>query len=967
VILRRVTLLAALLVFPDQSGQTNELPERTAAVLNFSDTSVGPAQEEYGWLSKGLADMCINQLTQVPGLRLVTREHMQTLLEEADLVDSLMGADALPRDSGEWLQKYLSVDDVLFGTYTIDGGTVRLQLNLIDQESGEVLGSYVEEGAFDELLDMQGRLVQRVASRMLGHDAADGEVLELPRWSNSMEAAGNLYEGIDHFDAGRFTEAWYAFRQALEVDPNYADGRYWAARMSYYRQDYEHARLEFDRFVLGSPAHPRAGDAIMEYVHSFERLAHTPGDILDVYETLGASDWKDARVYHQADFTSSSHLSDWLRKREQQVLRYQGRLPEAFRLLEEGFDDSEPKAEDAYKRGWKNDASRLMRGIAELSEDSENRRLESIHTPFKDIVLSLEDPTAGEDLKDTDLHGAGYRWGTNHRILAPPGYAMKKVTATVMRTNDPRCDAVCRLQIRRYRYVDIDTCWTTNQEGKDHNYVFDVPLPPGCTWFYLRPEFQAKARSFTKSDCNASFDGWSIVAELEPLGEVGRIQLTVENCARFKALVDDRYARCFNGVIGGLNPGSHRITVANMWPGGWGFAPVHRDVTVVPNETASLDVALNLSDALHDQGWEDPVPVAADYPWFKHRPRRRENYFGGQPCLLQNRRDSGLVIVWSHLDDLWVATSSDGVSWNAQYSLATPANSAHTEHNPRMIQDEQGRYCLLFHSDRGGLRDYASYVTWSRDLKHWSRPIMISPITHKDHDLIQANNGEYIFIGTGEKFKVPKIKHDKDGNPTYMGTPLKKSKYGYYMLPEGSHKRRANPGPQIRRSRDFLNWGETEVIPGSSPNSFICLRQDRQGLFYLIGVSGQRPYYSVSPDLKEWSDCVYISDNEVTPRSSFSATISDDRLIVGIGGRDGHYSGSPEYEAYSTSIRGARPSWRRVNMPAGVVGPLSDMMYDRRTGKLILVWQAMDEKLNSVYPSGPVFCMKASLKRTMGE
>jgi TolB-like protein len=924
--LRRILSISILLCLPAHCRADEDLPERTAAVLNFSDTSVGPAQETYRWLSKGLTDMCINQLTQVPGLRLVTREHMQMLLEEADLVDSLMGKDALPRDSGEWLQKYLRVDDLLFGTYTIDEGTVRLQLNLIDQESGEVLGSFVEEGALDELLDLQERLVQRLAARMLGKEREEVEALELPRWSNSMEAAAHLYGGIDHFDAGRFTEAWYAFRQALEVDPNYADGRYWAARMSYYRQDYEHARLEFDRFILASPRHPRVGDAIMEYVHSFERLAESPEDILDVYRMLQASDWKDARVYHQFDYTSSSILADWLRKREQQVLRYQGKLHEAFQLLDSGFGDTEFNAADPYIRSWQSDASRLMRRLAELSEDGENLRLESPHAPYNDIVLPVENPTAQADLRSTKLHGDTYRWGENYRILAPPGYGMKKLTATVKRTNDPQCDAICRLQIRRYRYVDIHTCWSTNQEGKDRDYIYDVPLPPGCTWFYLRPEYAPNNPNLSQAGCSAAFDGWVVEAELEPLSDVGRIQLNIGNCTRFQAQVNGRYARCFNGVIGGLPAGTHRITITNMWDRQpWGFVPLQRDVKVVANRTVPLQLELSFSKEMHEQGWEDPQPVVTKYPWFKHRPRRQANRLGGQPCVIQNRRDPGYVISWSHLDDLWVTASSDGQSWGEQRNLAPPANSAHTEHNPSMIQDEQGRYCLLFQSDRGGLRNYASYVTWSRDLHHWVRPVMVSAISHKDHDLIQANNGEYIFIGTGER--------------------------------DGDKK-----GIQVRRSRDLLSWGEIETHSWYSDNTFICLRQDRRGRFYLIGVKEAYPYCAVSSDLADWSGFSWIYACTIRPDSTLSAAISGDRLVVGLGCKDGHYNGQALFEILSTPIRNARLAWRKVPEPQDVVGGLSDMMLDRETGKLVVVWQSMDDLLNSVYPSGPVFCMKGSLR-----
>ncbi|NLF38522.1 hypothetical protein GX586_03705, partial [bacterium] len=66
-------------------------PAVTVAVLNFAQTEEGPAAAAHAWMRKGLADLLINDLATAPALRILTREHMQMLLQEAGLQQNLLG------------------------------------------------------------------------------------------------------------------------------------------------------------------------------------------------------------------------------------------------------------------------------------------------------------------------------------------------------------------------------------------------------------------------------------------------------------------------------------------------------------------------------------------------------------------------------------------------------------------------------------------------------------------------------------------------------------------------------------------------------------------------------------------------------------------------------------------------------------------------------------------------------------
>ncbi|KKL54344.1 hypothetical protein LCGC14_2266340, partial [marine sediment metagenome] len=515
--------------------------ETTIAVLNFANTDIG-ADARHGWLSKALADLMINDLSHYRQLRVVTREHMQMLLREASLFDKHV--NEMSDASRRRLRKHLRVDYLVFGAYTVRGGEVTIRALLIRLRSGKVLATFSETCPLKGVLTAEKALAAKVIGYFRFGGSAAAVVRELPRWTDSIRAAQRLYEGIDHFDQGRFAEAWYAFRQALVSDPNYPDPHYWLARMSYYRQEYEHARIEYERFVLGQPSHPRVGDAIMEYVHSFERLSDSPQDMLELYQGLRRRQWRDVRVHNQVDYSFTSPLPDWLDKRRQQALRYQYRFEEAFDLLAKGVDDGQYDSPDPYHRTWRQESMRLMGGLAQINEDLFGKRLASPHLPFRDIYLSKDDPTAGEDLRGYNLKGRGYLWGPSSRVLAPEGFRIKKVVARIKRTDDRNANAVCRLQFRRYRYVDIHNCWTEELYPKER--VFQVYMPPGCTWFYLRPEYYGE-RPNPFGSTRSRFDSWSMKAELAPLEPTGGVDVQVTNATRFHAYVDGRYGRCYSG------------------------------------------------------------------------------------------------------------------------------------------------------------------------------------------------------------------------------------------------------------------------------------------------------------------------------------------------------------------------------------------------------------------------------------
>ncbi len=931
-----VLALATLPVCTAASPPSATNEPKTVVVLNFADTE-GNTNASLRWLSKGLADLLITDLTAgSPRLRVVTRENMQTLLQEAELADKTFGHGGMPDEAAEALRKYVTVDHLVFGTYALRNRRLTLTARVIAQDNGLALAECSAEGDLDRALDLERSLAEKLLAFWEG-GKAEAPRFVLPRWTDSLPAAQHLYEGIDAFDNGRFTAAWYEFKQALRTDPAYADARYWLARMHYYRQEYEHASIEYGTFIRQAPWHGRAGDAVMEYVHSRERTSNDPQTLLALYRSLRAGDWRGTVVHNQLGYVSTSPLADWLLKREETSLAYLGERETAFRAM---HDEIAAAMRERQTAPWTNDSARLMAELAELNEDTGRERLDSPYLPYMTHVLSTNGTTVGEDMTGGDLCGRRYLWGLNHRILAPPGTCITGLTACVERTDDPWHNSVCRLQIRRYRYVDIDTCWTGNKSPPCRTNLFRVNLPPGCTWFYLRPEFygiETKAPTNRPPPSVARFDGWWIKADLAPLGETGRLAVRVDNCANHRTLVDDRYARSYDGDIANLSTGMHRIVVENLWGKNIGYAPFATTVVVRAGQNETLRTTLPLSAAGRALGWGEPFGVANLYPTFKLRPPREDNWRDGHPSMAFDRRTERAVVVWAHRDDLWVSVSTNGVPWSPPASLAPPVNSAHVEVNPRLILDEQGRYCLLFQSDRGMHRGLASYAAWSRDLGSWSRPVMVSPGPEWQQDMIQALDGTYVVICTA---------HSRG-----PGWPS---------------------GLMIRRSSDLVAWSKPIDCSSAIGNpQTMCLRQDSQGSFHLAYVQGGampgrvraktflRHY--VSNDLLHWRYATRVETGlKIIEPVSLSAVCTADSIYVGIGGSDEMYGSAERFSLLRLPLRMSEITPQYAALPPGVVDGLCDVAAGTDKNTLTLVWQTGKSQLSELSPSGPVLGMSGT-------
>jgi len=226
------------------------------AVLNFANQVEGPAGKEWDWLEKGLADLLINDLSQHPQLQLVSRQQMQLA------VMRMIHTGGLLPEWQERISRQLKAARAVFGTYRIDGEKATIRATVLNVLEDKPAGTAVVKGSARDVLKLQKQLAGKVLGVLTGRADARQFVSRLPVWTDSVPASRLLYEGVDHFDAGRHEQGWLHFRRALRQDPTYADARYWAARMFYYQLRYAHALADLEPFLRQFPKHPRTVDSI---------------------------------------------------------------------------------------------------------------------------------------------------------------------------------------------------------------------------------------------------------------------------------------------------------------------------------------------------------------------------------------------------------------------------------------------------------------------------------------------------------------------------------------------------------------------------------------------------------------------------------------------------------------------------------------------------------------------------------
>lgn len=220
---RFVAPLTAATPAPTAVAVTTGRPSPAIAVLPFTDMSPGRDQD---YFCEGLAEELIDALTQVDGLRVVSRSSSFQFRDP--------GVDV--KEVG----RLLGVDSLLEGSVRKAGSRLRITVQLIDTATAFHQWSERFDRELDDVFAVQDEIARAVASMLRGGALSVREQRALrrpPTASDTYEYFLRGRQSLHHLTKPALEHSRGMFRQAIELDPGYAPA--WAGLAMVHAQRFE--------------------------------------------------------------------------------------------------------------------------------------------------------------------------------------------------------------------------------------------------------------------------------------------------------------------------------------------------------------------------------------------------------------------------------------------------------------------------------------------------------------------------------------------------------------------------------------------------------------------------------------------------------------------------------------------------------------------------------------------------------
>ena len=789
------------------------------AVFNFEMTSDTPG---WKWLEKGLADRITTDFTRSRRIVVSARDEMQVLASKLRWVPEMATADeaAMAR-----IREAMKIDHLVTGVYKLDGERIEITAQIVEVEGRKEVARRTVRGAVADVMTLQKQLSAELLSWFSGVKAE--QILpHLPVWTQSIPATTALYEGMHLYDQGRYEEAWMKFRQSLRNDPTYLEAAYWVARMYYFMDRYEHARRAYEQFVYRDSGHPRVGDAIKEYLHTWEKLGTPPQTLLRLYDDLGRR-YPQATIYNELGLPFPVDNLTWLQIRGGQVLSQIGRSREATVVASEAA--GRLSRHSGWMIGW-------PYRVAMRASLNHNQQSGEVLVPpgletyarcgrYSAVLRFTTGQTertfrlpAGARVFVSGDEKSRTRYGNVERrclLVAPDGHVFRSLRVwPLVEGHDGK--VIYNLGLEAITEAGLASM-SLPQAVKQGCLFDDIPRSGMfCIGLQLLPNDPLR-------DPRLRFYGIRVVAELEPVGPHGSLEVSCPSLLDTVVRIDGRASGSANRLIGLIPPGEHSVTVGPRLPM-FPFDECSATVRVERDRTVRLEVAL---------------PWKPDSPWavWPHTIRiAREEDYGAQPCLQSTEDPPAILadaesirVVWSRHGDLWWARSTDGHRFSPPQKIPMPVSTGWLEQHPVCVRDESGRFILAFLSDREGQHQMRAYLCWSRDGEHWSRPAMVADRTVHYYRIIPDQRGGLLWAdATNRRLTVLRSKDGYrwerlaqwDLSDSENGIGLLQREDGTYGLfcavaqyaTEARHWMHSSVIATVQYSRDGVTWSPAQKI-----------------------------------------------------------------------------------------------------------------------------------------------------------
>ncbi len=171
-------------------------------------------KKSFDWLSKGITDMLITELSKSYQIQVVERENLQKILKEQEL--SLTGL--MDQNKKVEIGQLLNANQLIYGSFIILNNKIRIDTKLVSVKTGKILKTWSVEGLINNIFNLEKRLAKKVFSFF---NVKEPDTLDYNE-TKSINAIQTYYEGITLLDDGKVEKALNKFLRSQEYDPLYS-------------------------------------------------------------------------------------------------------------------------------------------------------------------------------------------------------------------------------------------------------------------------------------------------------------------------------------------------------------------------------------------------------------------------------------------------------------------------------------------------------------------------------------------------------------------------------------------------------------------------------------------------------------------------------------------------------------------------------------------------------------------------
>jgi TolB-like protein len=188
-------------------------------VLTFSSFALGRDAKELGG---ALVDMVTTELAKKDGIRVIDRAQVEDLWTKQKLLVSGRVSDAEAMRAG----KLLGAQYIVSGGVVMDKTDARLDIRLVEVETGLTVRSFKERGKQDDLLTLVEQLADNFTKDLKLPSKASVAAAAIP-----VSAVLAYSRGLDFEKRGKKAQAAQMYEKTLQIYAGYDDARKALARV----------------------------------------------------------------------------------------------------------------------------------------------------------------------------------------------------------------------------------------------------------------------------------------------------------------------------------------------------------------------------------------------------------------------------------------------------------------------------------------------------------------------------------------------------------------------------------------------------------------------------------------------------------------------------------------------------------------------------------------------------------------